>query len=83
MNRYNPYTVPEGFFEDARKKAWKAHVSRRNIFCGSVAAFALAAILVILPPLLGGGFKGKSYDAPNVDALAAMYECDLFLQVNF
>jgi len=80
-NNYNPYTVPENFFEDSCiSLIEKNKKHRRNL---RYAAMAVACVLVAVP--LFFQFSGADVQETEVSAnsLAQMYEYDIFLQVNF
>lgn len=84
-NNFNPYTVPENFFENnCRSEIIRYRNRRRAVLC-SAAAVVAAALIIAAPSFIGPLFSSK--DAVVQDAvaneLAQMYEYDIFLQVNF
>jgi len=81
-SNYNPYTVPENFFEDTGRQAMARIRNRRRTLRYSVAAMVVAAALVT--PLLVHTGACHVQEAETVStSLACMYEYDVFLQVNF
>jgi len=83
-NNFNPYTVPENFFENiCRSEILRYRNRRRAVLC-SAAAVVVAALIIAAPSFIG---LFSSKDAVVQDAvaneLAQMYEYDIFLQVNF
>lgn len=83
-NNFNPYTVPENFFENnCRSEILRYRNRRRAVLC-SAAAVVAAALIIAAPSFIG---LFSSEDAVGRDALtnelARMYEYDIFLQVNF
>jgi predicted membrane protein len=80
MSKNNPYTVPDGFFEEARADIMRgaAKIRRRRIAVVGVAAATLAALLIL--PLRSGSWKIQE-DAQYYAQLADDYEYDYFLQI--
>jgi len=78
-NNYNPYTVPDGFFEAAQNQALSGFQKRRRAFLYGAAAFVAIALLVV-PMFINT--SNSNLNGSN-EALASMYEYDIFLQVNF
>lgn len=82
MNRYNPYLVPDNFFEDVRKDALTQRSrTRRNI--GLAAGAFLTAALIMASPYVFDKTDTDQVIATEQmsDALAEMYSYDIFLQV--
>jgi len=84
-NNYNPFTVPENFFEDVQTKATSNYKRcRRKLRNSVVALVALAAIVIVVPIFINENISTKSTENEiAVNTLASMYEYDIFLQVNF
>jgi len=81
-NNYNPYTVPENFFEDSGKQAITRFRNRRRAFRYGVAAMLVAA--VIISPFFVHTRECRVQETEVAsNNLAGMYEYDIFLQVNF
>ena len=80
MSENNPYTVPDGFFEEARADIMRgaAKIRRRRLAVLGVAAVAVAALLVL--PLRSGSWKIQE-DAQYYAQLADDYQYDFFLQI--
>jgi len=85
MNRYNPYTVPEGFFENVCQDALKARARHRRNIRMAVGAVAVAVILLVTPFVLNMNSEDETeYVASSYqDQLVDNYENDLFLLVSF
>ena len=82
-NNYNPYTVPENFFEDTGIQAIKRFRNRRRAIQYSAAAMVVAAALIVTP-LFVHTHDSKIKEAEIAsNNLAGMYDYDIFLQVNF
>ena len=82
-NNYNPYTVPENFFEDTSNQAIKRFRNRRHAMqCGAVAMVVAAALIVTPLVIHTHDNKIQETDVAS-NNLAGMYEYDIFLQVNF
>jgi len=81
---YNPYTVPDNFFEDTCKLEITSFRKRRRTLMCSAAA-VLAAGLIIATPSFIHKLTDAETDTEYVsgNSLADMYEYDIFLQVNF
>jgi len=84
-NNYNPYTVPENFFETAGNRVVAKLRRRRCAIRIGFAAVAIAVIIMVMPlffnlPVKADRLQGREYVVNN---LADMYEYDIFLQVNF
>lgn len=85
-NSYNPYSVPDVFFETVEGTAVENYSRRRRLIRRSlVATLAAVAVLVAVPALLRPQTSsGDEMEAEEkVDNLAQMYEYDIFLQVSF
>jgi len=82
-NNFNPYSIPEGFFESVCDRAVsKGRFHRRAVLSWS-AALVLAALLLVIPVCVRS-IDRKAYEKEIVENnLAQMYEYDVFLQVNF
>lgn len=83
MNRYNPYTVPEDYFNKFNSEVTSKYRRCRRTFVRSLAMTALLVILLAVPTLM---FVDANKSEPEVEYttnLAEMYEYDIFLQVNF
>jgi len=82
-NNYNPYTVPENFFENTCEQAITGFRCRRRAIRYGVAAMVVAAALLVIP-LFVPTHECQLQETETVsDNLAVMYEYDIFLQVNF
>lgn len=82
MNNYNPYKVPENFFQTTRDNAVaKYRRVRRAVLLGSAAAI-VAATLICLPIFHSADNQVKNSEM-SANNLAGLYEYDIFLQVNF
>lgn len=82
-NSFNPYTVPENFFEDTNRQAITRFRNRRRAIRYSVAAMVVAAAILVTP-LFVHTHECKIQETDSVsNNLAGMYEYDIFLQVNF
>jgi len=82
-NNYNPYTVPENFFENISEQAITRFRNRRRAVRYSVAVMVIAAVLIITP-LFVHSHESQMQETEFVsNNLAGMYEYDVFLQVNF
>jgi len=82
-NNYNPYTVPEHFFENTGKQAVTRFRNRRRAIRYSVAATLAAAALFITPIFIHTHENRLQETEIDSNDLAGMYEYDIFLQVNF
>jgi len=82
-NNYNPFTVPENFFESAADKAVKKYRGRRHAIHIGLAAMAVACVLVIPMFVNQRVTDTTEHQEMTVTNLADMYEYDIFLQVNF
>lgn len=83
-NKFNPYTVPENFFEEnCRREVLRYRNRRRTLLCS--AAAVVVAALILAAPSFAGLFDSKEAAEQNLptNELAEMYEYDIFLQVNF
>jgi len=83
MNNYNPYTVPENFFETQVKKALDGYKCRRRIFLYSAAAAIVAVAVICVPMFVNSSGSQARQTEMRANNLASMYEYDIFLQVNF
>jgi len=81
-NNYNPYTVPDNFFEQTGERAMKRFRNRRRALFG-VAAMTVAAALIITPLFIHTQECRMDQAQTASNDLACMYEYDIFLQVNF
>lgn len=82
-NNYNPYTVPEDFFENTGKQAVTKFRNRSRAIQCSVAAMVVVAVLFVTP-LFVRTHESRIQETDVVsNNLADMYEYDVFLQVNF
>jgi len=83
-NNYNPYTVPDSFFETVCNNAVSKARKRRNaIICG-FAAMVIAAVVIVTPVFTHISNNNDVLDNElKTNTLANMYEYDIFLQVNF
>jgi len=81
---YNPYSVPDGFFENTRSLVMTKYRRSRRIFLCSAAA-AVAAALILTSPSFIDNSKEQNPVIEEVygNSLADLYEFDIFLQVNF
>ena len=80
-NNYNPYTVPENFFPDTCNQAMSKYLaSKRALGYGATAV--LIALLLFAVPAIVRNADNRLMDK-EVNALASMYDYDIFLQVNF
>ena len=76
----NPFTVPEGFFGQARTKALEGASAVRKTRLTIAAAVAAVAIVIAIPAVLGS----RQQSAVDMDdALAELYESDIFLHTYF
>lgn len=82
-NNYNPYTVPEHFFEDTCNNAISRRNRRIRTINYSFVATIIAAVLVFVPAYLATSKKQIAEKEIAANNLAQMYEYDIFLQVNF
>jgi len=83
-SNYNPYTVPENFFEDTCRRAVNCYRNRRRALLFGAAAVAAAALIVATPSFIKSVTDQDSCMEETVtNNLAMMYEYDIFLQVNF
>jgi len=82
-NSYNPYTVPEGYFELCNCEAVSRYKRRRRTLGRGIAMAALLAILLAIPAFLNEKKTQLSTEEVYTNNLAEMYEYDIFLQVNF
>jgi len=82
-NNYNPYTVPESFFENTSKQAMTRFRSRRRALQYSVAAMVVAAAIIVTPFFVQTHECQVQETEAVSNNLAGMYEYDIFLQVNF
>lgn len=81
MNRNNPFTVPEGFFGEARTNALKGATKVRKLRISIAAAAAALAIVLAIPAIVGSLRRSSVFDTD--DALAELYESDIFLHTYF
>jgi len=82
-NNYNPFTVPENFFEDTQRRAVTRFTRRRRALRYGVAA-TLVAAAVIVAPLFVQTHRCQVQETELVSSnLAGLYDYDVFLQVNF
>jgi len=82
-NNYNPYLVPESFFEDSKKQVIKNYRNRRRTIRYGIAAMLLLALLVSTPVFIHTTDNEVQEVEETTDNLAIMYDYDIFLQVNF
>lgn len=82
-NNYNPYTVPEEFFERCADEAVSIYGMRRKNFRRGLATAALLVLLIAVPAFIRNGQEQTAPDEVYSNNLAEMYEYDIFLQVNF
>jgi len=82
-NKYNPYTVPEGFFELCNCEAVSGYRRRRRILRRGFAMAALLVILLAVPAFFMREPVNGVQEEVYTNNLAEMYEYDIFLQVNF
>ncbi|GEM_PF-4879501 len=82
-NKYNPYTVPAGFFDDFRSNAMAGYRNRKRTMQYAVAAVVVAAALVVIPLLVSTSNSDIQGNEVVSNNLAGMYEYDIFLQVHF
>jgi len=82
-NNYNPYTVPENFFENTSSQAITRFRNRRRAIRYGVAAMVLAVALVATPLFVHTHNCRVQETETASNNLAGMYEYDIFLQVNF
>lgn len=82
-NNYNPYTVPENFFENVSERSIARYRNRRRAIRYSIVATVLAAVLIVTP-LFVNTRECRIQETEIVSSnLAGLYEYDVFLQVNF
>ena len=77
----NPFTVPEGFFGQVRTKALEGASAVRKTRLTIAAAVAAVAIVIAIPAVLGSRQQSAVVDMD--DALAELYESDIFLHTYF
>lgn len=79
---YNPFTVPDNYFENVCDEAVRKYRKRRrSIRCG-IATVVVAAVLLVVPVFIQS--LNDNQNVPEMtNNLAEMYEYDIFLQVNF
>lgn len=77
----NPFTVPEGFFGEARARALEGAAAARKTRLTIAAALAAVAIVIAIPAVLGSRQQSAVVDMD--DALAELYESDIFLHTYF
>jgi len=82
-NNYNPYTVPENYFENMTEQATARFRNRRRTIRYSIAAMVVAIVLIITPIFIQTRNDQIHEEAFVSNNLAEMYEYDVFLQVNF
>jgi len=82
-NNYNPFTVPENFFEAAGNRAVAKYRGRRRAILYGTAAALVAAALICVPMFIRSEDRRVQEAEIGVNSLASMYEYDIFLQVNF
>jgi len=80
-NNYNPFTVPENFFETACLDSVARLRSRRRTLLWCAAAATVVVMLCI--PMFIRPDATRLQDTELSANLANMYEYDIFLQVNF
>jgi len=80
-NNYNPFTVPENFFETTCLDSVSRFRSRRRTILWGAAAAAVVVMLCI--PMFVRPEASRLQDTELSANLANMYEYDIFLQVNF
>jgi len=81
---YNPYVVPEHFFEKNCDEAILKYKNRSRKIRRGIAAIAVVAVLVAIPLFLNQYGHNPVEEMEVVsNNLAEMYEYDIFLQVNF
>jgi len=82
-NNFNPYTVPEHFFEETCDKAVSGYRKRNRALRHGIAAAVLAALIIAVPAVVHS-ISSRTIGAETAaNNLAKMYEYDIFLQVNF
>lgn len=81
MNKSNPFTVPDGFFGEARARALKGADCVRSLRISIAAAVAALAIVLAIPAVVSSRQQYSSVDVD--DALAELYESDIFLHTYF
>jgi len=83
-NNYNPYTVPEDFFETTCDRAVAKYRGRKRAVRLGIAAMAVAALTLIIPILINNSNEERQLETTIASGnLADLYEYDIFLQVNF
>lgn len=83
-NNYNPYTVPEDFFETTFAQAVAKYRERKRAVRLGIAAMAVAALTLIIPILINNSNEERQLETTIASGnLADLYEYDIFLQVNF
>jgi len=83
-NNYNPFTVPDNFFEDSCTKAVSSYKKRQRRIRYSITGLCVAFALIVVPLWLGDSASKKAQESEFAENnVASVYEYDIFLQVNF
>jgi len=80
---YNPYTVPDGFFEDTCSMEITRYRHRRRTLLCTAAAVLAACLIIAAPSFINELTDTDADEYVSGNSLADMYEYDIFLQVNF
>ncbi len=82
-NNYNPYLVPEDFFEKSSSEAISRYRNKRRAIRIGAAAAVVVAVLLIAPAVSRHSDNSVQEVTEMPNELANLYQYDIFLQVNF
>jgi len=82
MNKYNPYSVPDGFFESVRNDALANRARTRRKIGLAAGALVLAGLTISVPYLFNEAEQEPIIAEQTGNNLNEMYNSDIFLLVS-